>query len=613
MSGYRPAEQQTQAAVARWVALVLLGLVAVVLFRVQVIGSSRWLLQSESNRLRSLATPAPRGIIRDREGRVLADNIPGYSLSLLPSDSMAETLHRVSEYLDLDSAHYRDLMESARKRRVVPLLVSIDVPFDAVAAIEERRFTFPRVLVEARPKRRYPAGVVGAHVVGYLGEVSDAELATEAFETIEPGAVVGRAGLEAAYESVLRGAPGTRYVEVDAIGRVNSFSGMPGVPEEPGADLDLHLDLDLMEWIHRFFPEGMGGAVVALDVATGGVLALYSAPAFDPNLFAGVVGRQRWAALSRDSTSPLLNRAVMGKYPPGSTWKLATAAIALEAGVVSPSEEMPVACRGRFRYGNRTYRCWKPEGHGALDLAGAIQHSCNVYFYQLGLRVGLDPLLDAANRMGFGGRCGIDLPQETDGTFPDGRGFWQGRFGYEASEGEVLNLALGQGPNSQTPLKMAQFFLAIARDGSAPAPAIGRNAPPGEGWRLDISSESLDELREGMRRVTGPGGTAHMSSLEHFDLVGKTGTAQSSGDLPDHAWFASIAGPRGGEPEIVVVVVVEFGGGGSAVAAPVAAKAADFYLRGRHGIPRDTVQTLLEHIRAGRSTASWTRRPPDPP
>lgn len=613
MSGYRPAEQQRQALAARWVALALLALLGATLFRVQVVGLSRWLLQAETNRLRSLVAPAPRGIVRDRAGRVLADNVPGYSISILPSNSMAETLQRVSEHLELDSARYRELMASARTRRVAPLLVSVDAPFDAVAAIEERRFTFPRVLVEARPKRRYPAGAVGAHVVGYLGEVNEAELATEAFEEIEPGTLVGRAGLEAAYEAVLRGTPGTRYVEVDAIGRTSSFGGMAGIPEEPGVDLDLHLDLDLMEWIHRFFPEGMSGAVVALDVATGGVLALYSAPAFDPNLFAGVVGRQNWEALSRDASSPLFNRAVMGTYPPGSTWKLASAAIALEAGVVAPSEEMPVPCRGRFRYGNRSYRCWRPEGHGALDLAGAIQHSCNVYFYQLGLRVGLDPLLEAANRMGFGGRCGIDLPQETDGTFPADRGFWQSRFGYQAGEGEVLNLALGQGPNSQTPLKMAQFFLAIARDGSAPVPAVGRDAPPGgEGWSLDVSRASLEELREGMRRVTAPGGTAHMSSLEHFDLIGKTGTAQSGGDLPDHAWFASIAGPRGGEPEIVVVVVVEFGGGGSAVAAPVAAKAADFYLRGRHGIPRDTVQTLLEHIRAGRSTA-WARRPPATP
>ena len=612
MSGYRPAEQRRQARVAQIVVLALLSLLVATLFRAQVMGSSQWLLQSESNRLRSLTVAAPRGIVRDREGRVLADNVPGYSISILPSDSMGETLQRVNEHLDLDMAHYQELMEGARTSRVAPLLVSVDAPFDAVAAIEERRFAFPRLLIEARPKRRYPAGAVGAHVVGYLGEVSEAELATESFEDMEPGTLVGRVGLEAAYESVLRGTPGTRYVEVDAIGRTSSFRGMPGVPEEPGSDLDLHLDLDLMEWIHRSFPADKNGAVVALDVATGGVLAMYSAPAFDPNLFAGVVGRRMWEALSRDSLSPLLNRAVMGKYPPGSTWKLASAAIALEAGVVAPSEEMPVPCRGRFRYGNRTYRCWKPEGHGALDLAGAIQHSCNVYFYQLGLRVGLDPLLEAANRMGFGGRCGIDLPQETAGTFPDGRGFWQGRFGYEASEGEVLNLALGQGPNSQTPLKMAQFFLAIARDGSAPAPAIGRNGPPADGWRLNISRESLDELREGMRRVTAPGGTAHMSSLEHFDLIGKTGTAQSGGDLPDHAWFASIAGPWGGEPEIVVVVVVEFGGGGSAVAAPIAAKAADFYLRGRHGVPRDTVQTLLEHIRAGRSTA-WARRPSGAP
>ena len=268
---------------------------------------------------------------------------------------------------------------------------------------------------------------------------------------------------------------------------------------------------------------------------------------------------------------------------------------------------MPVGCRGSYVYGNRAAECWKPEGHGSLDLAGAIQHSCNVYFYQLGLRIGLARMLGVGNRMGFGNRCGIDLPQEASGTFPESLAFWERRFGYEAREGEVLSLAIGQGPNDQTPLKMAQFLLAIARDGSAPAPSLYRDAPAVEGWRLDIRPEHLEAIREGMRRVMQPGGTAHLSSLEHFDLLGKTGTVQHGGDGPDHAWFTGIAGPFGGAPEIVIAAVVEFGDSGSGVAAPLVAKAADFYLRGRHGIARDTIQTLREHLIAGRR-ADWANR-----
>lgn len=608
MSDYRPLEQKARALAARVIATVVLGILVVALFRVQVVGSTEWLLQSESNRLRSLTMFPPRGVVRDRAGRVLADNVPGYSVSILPShpDSMLRTLSWLRQHMEVSDARHRLLTERVQSNPRQPLIVSADAPFDAIAAIEERRSASSRLLIESRPKRRYPAGLVGAHVVGYVGEVSEEELARPEFAEIERGTAVGKSGVEAAYESLLQGEAGTRYVEVDAVGRISSFRGWQGVPALAGSDLDLSLDLELMEWIHRIFPEGHAGAVVALEVETGDVLALYSSPPFDPNLFSGVVDAREWARLSTDPASPLLNRATAGRYPPGSTWKLASAAIALEAGVVGPRERMPVACEGRFRFGNRSYRCWKPEGHGSLDLAGAIQHSCNVYFYQLGVRVGLVRMLEGGNRLGFGEQCGIDLPQEQSGFFPAGVEYWQERYDYRAGEGEVLNLALGQGPNDQTPLKMAQFYLAVARDGSAPAPALRRTAETPPGWRLDVSQESLNQLREGLRRVTAEGGTAHMSSLEHFEVIGKTGTAQSGGDRPDHAWFTSIAGLPGGPPEIVVVALVEFGGSGSTTAAPVAAKTADFYLRGKHGIPRDTIQTLLEHIQAGRST-SWAR------
>ena len=481
-----------------------------------------------------------------------------------------------------------------------------------MAALEERRSIFPRLLIESRPKRRYPAGEVGAHVIGYVGEINEDELEAREDEGAEPGWIVGRSGVEAQHESTLQGRPGTRYVEVNAEGRiVGPFAGVPRVTEEPGADIRLSLDLELMEWIHHIFPDSLNGSVVALDVETGGVLALYSAPSFDPNVFAGVVDRAEWHRLVEDPGSPLYHRAVMGKYPPGSPWKLATAAIALELGVVTPTRRMPVSCRGSFVFGNRTYRCWKEEGHGSLALAAAIQHSCNVYFYQLGVQIGLQRMLEAGNRMGFGARCGIDLPQEAKGNFPEGFGYWERRYGYEPREGEAVNLAIGQGPNEQTPLKMAQFLVAIARDGSAPAPSLYRpptGAPNDAGWRLNISAGHLEHIREGMRRVTRQGGTAYRSSLEHFDLLGKTGTAQSGGDRPNHAWFTGMAGTYGAAPEIVVVALVEFGGSGSGVAAPVVAKAADFYLRGKHGIPRDTIQTLGEYVLAGRSTA-WAHRP----
>ncbi len=595
--------------VARAVIASLMAVLAGAFFRIQVMGASGWLLQSESNRLRTLTVPPARGVVRDHAGRALADNVPGHSISVLPAgtDSMLATIGRLREHLELPDAQAEALAERARTRPLRPLLVAVDVPFATVAAIEERRSAFPRVFLESRPKRRYPAGPVGAHVIGYVGEINEAELGLARFASAEPGTIVGRTGVEAFYERRLQGRSGTRYVEVDVRGRiVGSFEGVAEVGASPGGDVDLHLDLDLMQWIDHIFPSELNGAVVALDVETGGVLAMYSKPAFDPNVFAGVVAPEDWARLSTDPSSPLYNRALMGKYPPGSPWKLVGAALGLEAGVTGVSDYFPEPCDGAFKFGNRAFRCWKPEGHGRLDLVGAVQHSCNVYFYQLGLALGLERLLEGANRMGFGRGTGIDLPQEADGTFPDGVEFWDRQFGYRAGEGEVLNLILGQGPNAQTPLKMAQFMLAVARDGSAPAPMLRRAGAAPESWRLDMSHGSLEAIREGMRRVTGPGGTAHLSSLEHFDLMGKTGTAETGGGQPNHAWFAGIAGPPNAQPEIVVVALVEFGDSGSETAAPLVAKTADYYLRARHGIAQDTVQTLHEHILAGRSTA-WAR------
>ena len=603
--------QKALATRARVGVFVLLGLLAGVFFRAQVSRSSDWLLQSESNRLRSLTLPAPRGIIRDRTGQPLADNIPGYSVSILPSqpDSMLATLNRLREHLEIGEDRFQRLAEQVQARGPRPVLVAMDASFDAVAAMEERRTAFPQLLIEARPKRRYPAAEIGAHIVGTVGEINEAELNSSEYEGVEPGWVVGRSGIEAQYNQALQGEPGIRFVEVDAAGRiVGSFRGVRTRREEPGSDIELNVDLELMAWIDHIFPADGAGAVVVLDVETGGVLALQSFPAFDPNVFAGVVDPSEWNRLNRDPGTPLYNRAIMGTYPPGSPWKLAVAAIGLETGAVTPSDRMPVPCTGTFRYGNRVWRCWNEEGHGSLDLAGAIANSCNVYFYQLGLGIGLAQLLERSNRMGFGGQCGIDLPSEGMGDFPQGVEYWEERLGYRATEGEVLNLAIGQGPNAQSPLKMAQFLVAIARDGSAPAPTLYRDAPREEAWRLDISAESLEEIRNGLRRVMQPGGTAYMSSLEHFEILGKTGTAESGGDRETHAWFTGLAGRFGGPAEIVVVVFVEFGGGGSVVAAPIAAKAADFYLRGRYDIPRDTIQTLREYQLAGRNTAAWADR-----
>jgi penicillin-binding protein 2 len=582
----------------------LMGILTLAFFRAQVLRSDDWILQSESNRLRPLPVPAPRGTVFDRNGEVLADNVPGYSVVLLPGnpDTVSVTLDRLQPHLHLTPGRLGYLKEQARLYPRRPLTVKVNAEFTEASALEERRTDFPGLYLEMRPRRRYLAGEELAHVLGYLGEITAEELEEEGFEEYEPGLIVGKEGLERQYERELQGGQGSRFVEVDAIGRiVGSFGGPAERIPVPGDELRLNVDLELQKWIHQIFPQGMQGAVVALDVEDGGVLALYSAPTFDPNDFVGGIALDRWNSLRDDPARPLFNRATLGLYPPGSTWKLATAAIALDLGVVEPDEIMPISCTGGMAYGNRIAGCWNRDGHGDVDLLGGIRHSCNVYFYQAGLRIGLERLLEEGTRIGFNQKCGIDLPSESRGNFPDSVSWWERRFGYRATEGEVLNLAIGQGPIDQTPLKMAQFYLAIARDGSAPPPRLRRTeVEPEGGWSLNLSQRALAIMREGLRGVMQPGGTAYGSSLEHWDVMGKTGTVQNPPN-PDHAWFAGIVGPHGGDPEVVVVAIVEFGESGSGVAAPLVSKTADFFLRRKHGIPVDSIQTLNEHYAAGRN------------
>ena len=589
--------------------MTLFGVLGVAFFRLQVLESNTYELRSDSNRLRPFPIEAPRGAVFDRNSRVVASSVPGYSLHVFPSATsgvMETTLQRLQSYLDLDDARIERLLERARREPYQPLLVEGDADFDLVSTLEEHRAELPNVVVRMDPKRQYQAARAVSHLIGYVGEVTADELEQEQYSEYSQGMTVGKEGVERQYEARLQGKRGLRYSEVDALGRVVSspFGQVVEAPE-PGVDIHLNLDLDLMEWIHHIFPDSMRGAVVALDVEDGGVLALYSAPTFDPNSFVGGIEPDQWASLNGDPQQPLFNRAVVGRYAPGSTWKLAVAAIGLQLGLVEANEHMPRGCSGEMFVGNRRFRCWNEFGHGALDLVEAIQHSCNIYFYQLGLRIGLERLLANANDMGFARQCGIDLPGESPGVFPTGLSFWEERFGYRARETEVLSLAIGQGPNDQTPLGIAQFYLAMARGGRAPAPRILRGEEAGDTWDIGISPEHGEILMESLRRVFTPGGTAFYSQVEHWELMGKSGTAQNAQD-PDrsHAWFAAMAGPRGGVPEIVVVVLVELGESGSTVAAPLAAKSADYFLRKRYGIPTDTIQTLGEHLFTG-TPAPW--------
>jgi penicillin-binding protein 2 len=578
-------------------------------FQTQVVRGEQFALRSEDNRLRPIPIPAPRGNIVDRNGEVIATSVPGYSVLLLPGsvETIEGTLVDLAPFLGLARQRIDELLEQRRQRQHDLLSITENATYAQVAALEERRASFPNLIIMERPKRSYPAGDAIAHIVGYIAEISREELEMEVFQRAgyRQGRVIGKAGIERQYELDLGGRDGARFVEVDAVGRiVNPRANVGALAPTPGQTLQLTLDLALQEYIAEIFPETMKGSVVAMVPSSGEVLALYSNPAFDPNDFVGGIPPGLWRALNTDPDRPLLDRSINGLYPPASTWKLATAAAALEKGIVTAQSRMPVACTGGLFYANRYARCWRPGGHGSLNLVGAIQHSCNVYFYQVGIQLGLQALAEAGTRYGFNSRSGIDLPGEQAPLFPTGSDWYRQRFGWSPTPSEVMSLSIGQGPNSQTVLRTAHFYSAIAGNGTAPAPHLVVRPGAGEGpgaIRMELSEDALRAMWDGLEQVMLPGGTGYMSSLERWATYGKTGTAQ----VPvgeSHGWFAGFGGPRGQPPEIVVVALVEHGESGSRTA-PLATKAINFYLDRKYGFPFDPTPTLAERLAAGR--AAW--------
>ncbi len=573
---------RSRGGLARWLlVLVLVGL-ATQFFRIQVLKYTTYALRSDENRIRALSIPAARGTIYDRDGKVIAENVPGYSIAVLPAstDSLRVVLRELTAILGHSAERMQGLIASYRQYPNRPVIVESDASFAEVSAIEERRAYLPGgIVIEAAPKRYYSTGPLLAHVLGYVGEISDAWLDLPEFEGYEPGRIVGKTGIERVYEQTLAGTPGIRYVEVNALGRVvGDFRGRETLPAIPGRDLVVNIDLDLQQRIAELFPDTMAGAVVALEPRTGAVLAMYSAPSYDPNVFVGRFEPAEWRALNTDPGRPLFNRAVSAAYAPGSTFKLAIAGVAMRDGDATLETKMPIPCRGALMYYGRVFRDWTPAGHGSLDLKGAIRHSCDVYFYQLGLKVGLNRLLAGIPEFGFGRPTGIDLPSEISGIFPPDTAWYTRRYGRRGwTNSVVLNLAIGQGENSQSPLKMTQFFAALAADGVLPTPRIARDGPVTEPpGRLPLDDESLAVLHDALVAVVNePGGTARGSRLRDWTLAGKTGTAQNPHG-EDHAWFIGFAPAE--DPAIVATVIVEAGGHGSSAAAPIVSRAIQFYL-----------------------------------
>ena len=605
MSWYHPHEVARRADQARWAVWAVALVLTVSFFRLQILSAGRYKLQSEENRLRPVPIPAPRGLILDRNGNVLAENVPGYSIGLLAptTDSLRATLQRIAPIAGLDSIAIRKILRQARRTPYEPAVVRRDAPFDLVSALEERRSLIPGLVVQSEPRRRYPYGAVSAHAVGYVQEMNEQDL--EQHEDAHPGALIGRDGLEREYDDALRGKDGVRFVEVDALGRtVRESEAESGLPPVQGQTVTTSIDIDLQRYVSQTFPAGRRGAVVAMDPSSGQVLALYSSPSYDPNAFIGGIDDVSWNLLSTSEDRPLFNRATQARYPPASTWKLLVAAIALKRGVATWDTHMPQPCTGGLQYYNRYFRCWKADGHGDLTMADAIANSCEVYFYQLGRILGLENLLHDVGELGLDGRSGIDLPNETAPEFPSSTAYYDKLYGPRGwTRGVVLNLATGQGENAQTLVNMVHFYAMLANDnGAAPAPRLVGTAPA-PAHDLGLGIEDLVGLRQAMVRVVEQG-TARGSRIADLHIAGKTGTAQNPHG-PNHGWFIGFAPAE--HPRIVVGAIEEFAGEGPVVA-PIVTRIIARYLMGPDAVPTSASDFNLT-LPADSAPAAITLRP----
>ncbi|HVH10452.1 MAG TPA: penicillin-binding protein 2 [Gemmatimonadales bacterium] len=579
MTSFHPHLLDRRLRVARAVVWGVLAIFVAAFFRTQILEHAKYQLQSETNRLRPIPLPAPRGIITDRNGKVLAENVPGYTVSLLPAedeDTLRATLKHLAPVVKLDDAAIERVLVRYRRAPYLPVTVLPNAPFATVSALEERRLVIPGLLIQPEPKRHYPDSAAVAHLVGYIGEVTEAERGQRRFAPVRLGGVVGKDGLEREYDDSLRGSDGVRFVEVSALQRVVRDAGAASrLAPIPGRALTTTIDLDLQRYIAEIFPAGQRGAVLALNPNTGEILALYSAPGFDPNAFVGGVDPDYWRSLNTSPAHPLLDRAIKTFYPPGSTWKLAVATMALKRGLVTLHSHMPIPCRGGLQYGNRFFHCWNAKGHGDLSLAEAIAQSCDVYFYQLGLKLGLTSMLEDASGLGFRSRTGVDLPGEITAVFPGGTDYYDRVYGPRRWTAAVtLNLAIGQGENAQTLANMVRFYQMLASDGRVRPPYLVHPAATA-GASLGLLPDQLAGLRQALMWVVEQGtarGAGRFSG--NIAIAGKTGTAQNPHG-PAHGWFIAFAPVE--KPEIVVGAIIEFAREGPFVA-PLVTRVIGHYL-----------------------------------
>lgn len=545
------------------------------LIHLQVIAYDYYFQMSEENRIRLVPRTAMRGKIVDRDGRTLATDRPAYTVSVIPSEVRQISLlsEKLAPLLDLEHKAIEDKVKERRSRKYEPVPIRRDIDFASVCIIEESNELFPGVMYQLDHARTYPYGHVAAHIIGYTGEVDERESKSQ----YRIGSMIGRAGIEKQYDRPIRGIDGVDYQEVTAAGRIlGPLQSKPNKDPIPGSELGLSLDLDLQVLCDSLFGDSLAGAAIFINPQTGEILAMVSKPNYDANLFSGFVPREAYRELSTDERRPLLDRVIRGTYPPGSTAKLLTAGAALDLGVIEPNTQLK-PCYGGFQFGNRYFRCHKKSGHGSQDVYGALEVSCDTYFYQVGLKLGLKDFSDYAKKCGFDVLTGVDIPAERAGFVPTEEWYNKtyGKSGW--TKAVLLNLGIGQGELLVTPIELAQFYCGIVNHGTVMKPHLMHYIKSANGEvtqfspevarQLPFSASTLTILKEGCRRVVqGGSGTAARSRIAGIEMGGKTGTAQNPHGN-EHALFCAFA--PFDEPTIVGCVIVENAGHGSVAAAPI--------------------------------------------
>ena len=566
---------------ASYVIAVLFALFAIRLWQLQVLQGKEYRKISMGNMLRIIKISAPRGIIYDRNGIPLVKNSPYFYASLMAENVKQVNIQYLADILGINSGDIYARINKKGLSPFEPIKLKEGLTFKEIAEIEARRSDFPGLIIDIDMSREYLYGDIGAHLIGYLGKLNSSQSKNPKFKDVPPEAFIGQWGAEFLFDRTLRGIPGERIIEIDAIGReIKLLSEHSPVK---GEDLNLSIDINLQKAAEDAFV-GRAGAVVALKPDTGEILGLVSRPSFDPNLFARGINYSQWAALIQDKKTPMLNRALQSQYPPGSTFKIVTAIAALTEGVITPDTK--VTCAGGITYGKQQFGCWKKGGHGTISLHRAIVESCDVYFYEAGKRLGIDKIAEYARKLGLGSETGLHLVQERSGLIPDTKWKHEKR-NQPWYPGETFHAAIGQGYVSVTPIQMAQLMSMVANGGLIYRPVIVKAEAPVQPIAIaDIKSQVFDMVRDGLYGVVNEGGGTGSTAKSNIAAVGgKTGTAQVVGKkkgltgerFMDHAWFVAFAPVE--KPAIALSVFVEHGGGGGAVAAPIAKLTIEAYLK----------------------------------